>query len=244
MSTGGWENYFWIGNVVLGNNTSPQAVASSTNPQYCISGSIAADGTITMPSSWSFDYTNGIKTDEMLLFGYWPKWESADLGPKLTDSGLPIQASALSNTFGFTYTDKLSTSAGSNYDLLIDTYFTATQTETSLSDITLNISINDECGNASGSIACYTPNPQGSVVINGITYDIGYSPATSTAATHLEFNSNYATHYSGTVSLKPFVDWAVTHGYMPATTYLQRMSISHEIYSGSGSSNMTVKINQ
>jgi hypothetical protein len=192
-----------------------------------------------MPSNWSFDYTIGIKTNEGLLYGLWPAWQAAGQGGKQTDATLPKQLSALSSTFGTTYTDTITTSSGSAYDLLIDLNISSTPTESTQAEQVLELSINQEC-----APSCYTPNPQGTVYLNGTTYDVGYSPATSTAAAHLLFNANYGSQTSATVTLQQYINYAVAHGYITNQDYLAAFQVSHEIYMGSGSSNMTVKINQ
>ena len=194
-----------------------------------------------MPSKWSFDYTNGIKTNEVLTYGLWPAWQAAGQGARQTDSTLPKQLSALSSTFGTTYTDTITVSSGSAYDLLIDLNISSTPTESTQAEQVLELSINQECYSACQS----SQAPVGTVTIGGVQYTIIYNAASVTHPTpQLAFNSLGSQQTSATVAVQPFINYAVTHGYISNTDYLAAIQVSHEIYMGSGSSNMTVKINQ
>ena len=232
MSTGDFRNYFHIGSFMVGNSTWSSAVASSPNPTHCISGSISSDGTIKTISNWSFDNTEGIKTNEGWLYG-----QMKCCGQPMRNSthNMPILISNITSTFGVNYTEKVeNVSIGSAFDLLIDLYFSDT---TDGAKQTLELSINQIC--VSSCYATYIDD----VIVNGVTYRVNYDPATATAAPHLAFNSLSVAQYSGTVAFLPFIQYAILHGYLSTSGYMNSFSVSNEVFAGSASSTIVSKIN-
>jgi hypothetical protein len=235
MSSGGWENSFWYGSVLSSNSTWREAVASSPNPKHCISGSFEADGTIKTISEWSFDYTDGIKTNQGFFYGLWPAPDTV-LPPKSTTKDMPILVSNISNSFGVSYTNEVTdVSAGSAYDLLLGLYFSDTRSGLVQ---TLELGILPICERA-----CYGLTKD-KLTVDGVTYDIQTGETGVGPGKYLFFVNPKSPITAKTISFKPFIEYALANGYLLKTSYLNSVSVSNEVFSGTAVSRITAKINK
>jgi len=237
---------YWIGQYVVGTFVDDTSLAFP-----CQSATVASDGSIDVISSWNYPITNGIKSNPNFVYG---KTDPVAGFGQSTVTGYPVQVSSISSTLGFAYTETLTGTdldgaAGSAYDLLFDHYFSS---RPDLSDETLEMGIDPVCVNVCGGVA---PSTADTAVIDGFTWKIVFNPSTThTFSSHpgLAFNcvvsqistNNYRclTQYtSGSIKIKDFIDYAVTHGYLSTSDYFGNVSIGNEVFAGQATSELNVK---
>ncbi len=234
---------YWIGQYVVGT-----FVVDTSLTFPCQSATVASDGSIDVISSWNYPITNGIKANPNFVYG---KTDPVAGFGQSTVAGVPVQVSSISSTLGFTYANTLTGPdldgvGGSAYDLLFDNYFSS---KADLSDQTLEMGIDPICVNT-----CYG-TPADTVTIDGATYDVIYNPSTShtfnshpglafvchgTNVTSTDFRC-LTPYLTGTIKLKDFIDYAVTHGYLSSSDYWGNVSIGNEVFAGSATSEIAAK---
>jgi len=238
-TTFGYTNYYWLGAWLISNPTYVNGIPSNQN---CMSGSVATDGTVTINDVWQ-PYTTGdtVRTYVAATFGY-PSYLQGFPNLHATDAAFPQPVASLSSTLGVTYTDSVTASSGAVYDLLIDFHVSNQRYGGSLSAFPLDISVNPVW--TMGVLS----NQVGTLTVNGVTYGINYNAPNTIvpdSAAHLSFTNFGSPVNSGTIPLKPFIDWAVANGYLSASgTYVQDVWVGHELFKGNGgTSTTTVKFN-
>lgn len=232
----GAQGAYWIGQYVVGTFVDD---TSLTFP--CQSATVASDGSIDVISSWNYPITNGIKANPNFVYGMTEPVPGTNAGfGQSTVAGYPVQVSNITSTLGFSYAETLSNvSAGSAYDLLFDNYFSS---KSDLSDEILEMGIDPLC-----SSACFNGTPVDVVTIDGITYNVNFSPNTlTTFASHPSMSFNCSANCqnltsSGTIVVKHFIDYAVVHGYLSTSDYWGNVSIGNEVFAGSATSEITAK---
>lgn len=246
----GARGAYWIGQYVVGTFVDD---TSLTFP--CQSATVASDGSIDVISSWKYPITNGMKANPTFVYGMTEPVPGSGAGfGQATAAGVPIQVSKFPSTLGFIYTDTLTGTdldgvSGSAYDLLFDNYFSS---KADLSDEALEMAIDPICVNVCNGVA---PVSADTAVIDGFTWKIVYSPSTShTFSTHpgLGFlcvvsqisanNTRCLSQYTtGTIKIKDFIDYAVSHGYLSTSDYWGNVSIGNEVFAGKATSELNVK---
>lgn len=235
----GYTNYYWLNEWLLSNPTFVNGIPANQN---CLSGSVAADGTVTINDVWQPYPTPAgtVRTYVAATYGY-PSYLQGIPNLHTTDAAFPQAVANITPTLGVTYSDSINASPGSAYDLLIDFHISDKQYGGTLDTFPLDMSVNPVWSMG------VLDNLIGSITVNGVTYGIQYAPANSivpNSAPHLGFTNFGAPATSGTIPLKPFIDWAINHGYINASgTYIQDIQVGHELFTGSGTSTTTVKFN-
>lgn len=246
----GARGAYWIGQYVVGTFVDD---TSLTFP--CQSATVASDGSVDVISSWNYPITSGIKANPNFVYGMTEAVPGTNAGfGQSTVAGVPIQVGKFPSTLGFTYTNTLTGTdldgvSGSAYDLLFDNYFSS---KADLSDQTLEMSINAICVNVCNGVA---PVSADTATIDGLTWQIVYySSSSHTFSTHPQLtfncvvsqvstnNARCLTQYtSGTIKIKDFIDYAVSHGYLSTSDYWGNVSIGNEVFAGKATSEIAAK---
>jgi len=222
------ETHMWLSNIILMNNAwgvNSVGVNTATRVQ-CVKGNVT-NNTINAEWEWNFDNSQGIKSYPSIVHGLiGPGWAS-------TTKNLPAKISTLSDTYGVTYSESVSgTDNASAYNFLIDLYFNRSD------------AVNNDIEMSIAQVCVNTCHGQVSdiVTINNTVYRV-YVGTNVDGKTHISFASVAVPQYSGNVTFKPFIDYAVARGYMTAAWNLSQVTVGNEVYSGKGKAVMSARFN-
>ena len=221
-------------------------IGASASNQYnpgdvssCIKGSVAADDTLTLISSSSA--VTGKSGSSRITFG--------GTALRTTTTKAPLRISSLSPTFGFNYSFDVQQTptpdlAAAKYYFNADvTFFASTSTVASATFLITNV-CSGTCSSGLSSAPIVNVAGEDYRVAGTIAptcSPCGDGLSTSEPITILFYKVNY-TAKSGTVPLKPFIDYAVSKGLLRSSDYFSYVIFTPYNNAGNLTSTLTLKM--